>query len=59
MSDGTTSCTQTRQVRYVDGDGALDRRSRALAASFGGASVWALGYDDDAFWAGLEAPAGS
>ena len=59
VSDGTTSCTQTRQVRYVDGDGALDRRSRALAASFGGASVWALGYDDDAFWAGLEAPAGS
>ncbi len=59
VSDGTTSCTQTRQVRYVDGDGALARRSRALAADFGGASVWALGYDDDAFWAGLEAPAGS
>ena len=57
VSDGTTSCTQTRQVRYVDGDGALARRSRALAADFGGASVWALGYDDDAFWAGLEAPA--
>ena len=59
VSDDTTSCTQTRQVRYVDGDGALARRSRALAAGFGGASVWALGYDDDAFWAGLEAPAGS
>jgi spore germination protein YaaH len=56
VSDATTSCTQTRQVRYVDGDGALARRRRALAADFGGASVWALGYDDDAFWAGLEAP---
>jgi spore germination protein YaaH len=59
VSDGTTSCTQTRQVRYVDGDGALARRSRALAAGFGGASVWALGYDDAAFWAGLDGPAGS
>jgi spore germination protein YaaH len=57
VSDGTTSCTQTRQVRYIDGEGALARRSRALAAQFGGASVWALGYDDEAFWAGLDAPA--
>jgi hypothetical protein len=53
VSDGTTSCTQTRQVHYVDGDGPRPPEP-CPAANFGGASVWALGYDDDAFWAGLE-----
>jgi spore germination protein YaaH len=57
VTGGSTSCTQTRQVRYVDGNGALERRARALAAGFGGASMWALGYDDEAFWAGLQQPA--
>jgi spore germination protein YaaH len=53
LSDGSTSCTQTRQVRYVDGDGALARAALADAAGFGGSSLWALGYEDEAFWNGL------
>jgi spore germination protein YaaH len=56
VSDGTTSCTQTRQVRYVDGNGALARRDRALADGFAGSSLWAFGYEDDAFWTGLDRP---
>jgi spore germination protein YaaH len=53
LSDGSTSCTQTRQVRYVDGDGALARAALADAAGFAGSSLWALGYEDEAFWNGL------
>jgi spore germination protein YaaH len=53
LSDGVTSCTQTRQVRYVDGDGALARAALADEAGFGGSSLWALGYEDEAFWNGL------
>jgi spore germination protein YaaH len=59
VSDGTTSCTQTRQVRYVDGDGALARRDLAVAHGFAGSSLWAFGYEDDAFWAGLDQPSQS
>jgi hypothetical protein len=40
-------------VRYVDGDGALARAALADAAGFGGSSLWALGYEDEAFWNGL------
>ena len=53
LSDGATACTQTRQVRYVDGEGALARAALAEAAGFGGSSLWALGYEDEAFWNGL------
>ena len=57
LSDGATACTQTRQVRYVDGEGALARAALAEAAGFGGSSLWALGYEDEAFWTGLTDPA--
>ena len=40
-------------MRYVDGDGALARAALAEAAGFGGSSLWALGYEDEAFWNGL------
>ena len=53
LSDGANSCTQTRQVRYVDGEGALARAALAEAAGFSGSSLWALGYEDEAFWNGL------
>ena len=36
VDDGTTSCTQQRQVHYVDADGAQHRMQRAVDAGFGG-----------------------
>jgi HAD superfamily hydrolase (TIGR01509 family) len=50
VDDGTTSCTQSRQVNYVDGDGAVERIQIAREARLGGVALWALGYEDDAVW---------
>ena len=50
IDDGVTSCTQTRQVNYVDSDGARARIDLAREAGFAGVSLWALGYEDDSFW---------
>ncbi len=44
------ACTQSRQVNYVDPDGIEQRIQLALDAGFAGASLFALGYDDDAVW---------
>jgi HAD superfamily hydrolase (TIGR01509 family) len=55
VSDGTTSCTQTRFVQWVDGDGAAERIEIARQAGLGGVSLWALGYEDDAVWTDIEA----
>jgi HAD superfamily hydrolase (TIGR01509 family) len=54
VSDGTTSCTQTRFVQWVDGDGAAERIEIARRAGLGGVSLWALGYEDDDVWATIE-----
>ncbi len=53
LTDGTSSCTQQRQVHYVALDGALARARLAKDAGFGGISLWALGYEDPALWASL------
>ena len=50
VEDGTTSCTQQREVHYVAADGAQIRMQRAVDAGFGGVSLFALGYEDDAVW---------
>jgi HAD superfamily hydrolase (TIGR01509 family) len=50
VSDGTTSCTQTRQVNYVDGDGALERLRIARQERLGGVALWALGYESESAW---------
>jgi len=55
VSDGSTSCTQQREVRYVNGDGAGLRMQRAVAAGFGGVSLFALGYEDEATWNAISA----
>jgi HAD superfamily hydrolase (TIGR01509 family) len=44
------ACTQRRQVNYVDPEGIEQRIGLALDAGFAGASLFALGYDDDAVW---------
>ena len=50
FDDGATSCTQRRQVNYVDVDGVQQRIQLALQAGFAGASMFALGYDSTALW---------
>ncbi len=50
VSDGVTSCVQTREVHYVDGDGVRSRMDLARQYQLGGVSLWAFGFDDDAVW---------
>ena len=50
ITDGTTTCTQTRQVHYVDADGVRARMDLARAKQLGGVSLWAFGFDDDDVW---------
>lgn len=55
VSDDTTSCTQTRQVHYVDGVRAQARMQAAMDAGFGGVALFAFGYEDAATWSAIEA----
>ncbi|MEA3184631.1 MAG: hypothetical protein QOJ74_1108, partial [Ilumatobacteraceae bacterium] len=50
VTDGTTTCTQTREVHYVDADGARQRIDLARRERLGAASLWALGFDSPATW---------
>lgn len=50
ISDGTTTCVQTRQVHYVDANGVRARMDLAIDAGLGGVALWALGFDDDDVW---------
>jgi HAD superfamily hydrolase (TIGR01509 family) len=53
FTDGTASCTQDREVHYVDAEGAGQRVDLARTEGLGGASLWALGYDSPATWAAI------
>jgi spore germination protein YaaH len=53
FADATASCTQTREVHYVDALGARQRVDLARVEHLGGASLWALGYDSPATWAAI------
>jgi spore germination protein len=50
VTDGTTTCTQTREVHYVDAEGARERIDLARRERFGAVSLWALGFDSPATW---------
>ncbi len=50
VSDGTTTCVQTRQVHYVDGDGIALRMDLARQYRLDGVALWAFGFDDAAVW---------
>lgn len=50
ISDGTTTCVQTRQVHYVDADGVRSRMDLAIDRGLGGVALWALGFEDDDVW---------
>ncbi len=51
LDDGTTSCTQTREVHYVDAIGTRERADLARRERIGGVSMFALGDDSAAMWA--------
>jgi spore germination protein YaaH len=50
VTDGATTCTQTREVHYVDAEGARQRIDLARRERLGAASLWALGFDSPATW---------
>ncbi len=50
VSDGTTTCTQTREVHYVDAEGARQRIDLARTERLGAVALWALGFDGPATW---------
>jgi spore germination protein YaaH len=50
VTDGVTTCTQTRQVHYVDAEGTRDRIDLARRERLGAVSLWALGFDSAATW---------
>ncbi len=50
VTDGATTCTQTRQVHYVDAEGARQRIDLARTERLGAVSLWALGFDGPATW---------
>ncbi len=50
VSDGTTTCTQTREVHYVDAEGARQRIDIARRERLGAVALWALGFDSPATW---------
>ncbi|MBA3288996.1 MAG: hypothetical protein H0U21_13445, partial [Acidimicrobiia bacterium] len=50
LDDAATSCTQQREVHYVDADGAQQRMQLAVDAGFAGVALFALGYDDPSVW---------
>jgi spore germination protein YaaH len=50
VSDGASTCVQTRQVHYVDGDGVAARMDLARRYRLDGVALWAFGFDDPAVW---------
>jgi spore germination protein YaaH len=53
VSDDATSCTQTRRVHYVDGDGIRERMDLAREYRLDGVSLWAFGFEDDDVWSAI------
>ncbi len=53
LTDGVSTCTQLREVHYVDAQGAAERVDLARRSFMGGASLWALGFDSPATWAAI------
>jgi len=47
------TCTQRRQVNFIDEQGVRARIDLARELRIGGVSLWALGFDSDTVWAGI------
>ncbi|HWM19329.1 MAG TPA: HAD-IA family hydrolase [Ilumatobacteraceae bacterium] len=54
VTDGSATCTQFREVHYVDADGARARIDLAREAGIGGVALWALGYETDGTWVTID-----
>jgi HAD superfamily hydrolase (TIGR01509 family) len=54
VTDGVTTCTQSREVHWVDADGARARIDLAREAGLGGVALWALGYEADGTWVTID-----
>ncbi|MEP7112774.1 MAG: hypothetical protein ABI862_05880, partial [Ilumatobacteraceae bacterium] len=50
VTDSTTTCTQTREVHYVDAEGTRLRIDMARTERLGAVSLWALGFDSPQTW---------
>ena len=65
VTDGASTCTQSREVHYVDANGAQIRMQDAIDGGFRGVSLFALGYEDAQLWNAIDTvaaqvqPAGS
>lgn len=53
ITDGVTTCVQTRQVHYVDAEGVKLRMDLAREARLDGVALWAFGFDDPDVWAAI------
>jgi spore germination protein YaaH len=47
------TCTQNRQVNFIDEQGVRARIDLARELRIGGVSLWALGFDSDTVWTGI------
>ncbi|MCE9622284.1 MAG: HAD-IA family hydrolase [Actinomycetia bacterium] len=59
VTDAVSTCTQAREVHYVDEAGSRARLDLAREERIGGVAFWALGFDSPATWAsvaGFETP---
>ncbi|MFZ4720011.1 MAG: HAD-IA family hydrolase [Ilumatobacteraceae bacterium] len=50
VEDGGVSCTQSRQVHFIDEEGVLARVDLAREQRIGGVSLWAIGFDSPLVW---------
>jgi HAD superfamily hydrolase (TIGR01509 family) len=50
VTDGVTTCTQSREVHYVNAAGARARVDIARSERIGGVAFWALGFDGADVW---------
>ncbi len=53
VTNGSLTCTQHREVHYVDDVGVRARVDLARRERIGGVAFWALGFDGDAAWAAV------
>jgi spore germination protein YaaH len=54
VTDAGATCTQSRQVHFIDEEGARARVDLARKERIGGVAFWALGFDSDALWPMIE-----
>ena len=53
VTDGVSTCTQNREVHYVDPAGSRARLDLARKERIGGVAFWALGFDNPETWSSV------